>query len=88
MSTYVITANTVSQAISSASTTDKMRIATNVAVHYAIGNSSVTASAVNEIIPANLIVDRYVGVGNYVAVIRSEGANGKVSLTEVGSATS
>ena len=86
MATYVISANTASQRISSASATAKMRIATNVAIHYAVGNSSVTASNTNEIIPANSLVDRHVGVGNYVAVIRADGTSGNVSLTEVGSA--
>jgi hypothetical protein len=87
MAVFVIAANSTSQRMSSACSTDKIRFATTTAIHYAVGNSSVTASAANAIVPANTIYDEFVGVGNWVAVIRDT-ADGNVSLTELGSATS
>lgn len=86
MATYVIAANASSQ-LSSAWTTDKIRIATTNAIHYAIGNASVTASASSAIIPSNSIHDRFIGVGNYIAVIR-DATDGNVSITEMGTASS
>lgn len=86
MATTVILANATSQR-SSAWTTDKVRFATTTAIHYAVGNSSVTATASDPIIPTNTMHDEFVGVGNYVAVIQVS-ASGNVSLTELGTASS
>lgn len=90
MSTYVLVANTAAQRIGSASTTDKIRIATTTDIHYAIGNSSVTAAGTDAIVPAGQIFEDYIGVGNYVSVIRvtSTSANGTVSITELGTRSS
>jgi hypothetical protein len=86
MAVYLITASGSSQR-TSAITTDKVRIATTTAIHYATGNSSVTASSSNELLPANTIQTRFVGVGNYFAVIQ-DSAGGNVTITEVGTASS
>lgn len=86
MTTYVILANNTSQT-SSAWTTDKARIATTTAIHYKIGNSAVTAAATDAILPANVVHDEFVGVGNYIAVIRDT-ANGNISLIEMGTSSS
>jgi hypothetical protein len=86
MAVYLITASGSSQR-TSAITTDKVRIVTTTAIYYATGNSSVTASSSNELVPANTIQTRFVGVGNYFAVIQ-DSVNGNVTITEVGTASS
>ena len=68
MSTFVLVANTTAQRISSAATTDKVRIATTTDIHCAIGNSSVDATGTDSIIPDGQIHDVFVGVGSYVSV--------------------
>jgi hypothetical protein len=90
MATYVLVANTAAQRIGSASTTDKIRIATTTDIHYAIGNSSVNAATTDAIVPAGQIFEDFIGVGKYVSVIRvtSTSANGAVSITELGTASS
>ena len=89
MAASLFTANNASQR-STVWTTDKGRFATSgVAIHYQIGNSSVSATSSDEIIPANYMVDRYIGVGNYIAILKTaESSNAVVSISPVGAATS
>lgn len=85
MSSTIYTANGTSQR-TSASTTDKVRIATTVsAIAVATGNSSVSANLTAcQIIPANSVErDFYVGQGNYIAFIVS-GSDAIFSVTTLG----
>ena len=86
MASAIYTANGTSQR-TSASTTDKVRIATTTsAVAIAVGNSSVTANLTAcEIIPANTVDNNYlVGQGNYIAYINVAGSAGAFSITDLG----
>ena len=86
MASAIYTANGTSQR-TSASTTDKVRIATTTsAIAIAVGNSSVTANLTAcEIIPANTVDNNYlVGQDNYIAYINVAGSAGAFSITELG----
>ena len=86
MASTIYTANGSSQR-TTASTTDKVRIATTTsAVAIAVGNSSVTANLTAcEIIPANSVERSFiVGQGNYIAFINVAGTAGAFSITDLG----
>jgi len=82
--TYI--ANGTSQ-ITSASTTDKVRIATTTPIAIAVGDANVTVSlSTGEIIPANTVDNNFtVGQGNYIAFIQViAGTQGHFSITGLG----
>jgi len=82
----IYTANSSSQ-LTSASTTDKVRIATTTsAIAIAVGNANVTANLTGcEIIPANSVERSFiVGQGNYIAFINVDGVAGAFSITPLG----
>lgn len=86
MSSVIYTANGTSQR-TTASTTDKVRIATTTsAVAIAVGDANVTANTTAcEIIPANTVERSFiVGQGNYIAYINVAGTAGAFSITELG----
>ena len=86
MASTIYTANGSSQR-TTASTTDKVRIATTTsAIAVAVGNSSVTANLTAcEIIPANSVERSFiVGQGNYIAFINVAGTAGAFSITDLG----
>ena len=86
MSSTIYTPNSSSQT-TSASTTDKIRIATtSSAIAIAIGNANVTANLTAcMIIPANSVNnDVYVGQGSYIAYINVTEPAGVFSITTRG----
>ena len=86
MATTIYTANGSSQ-LTSASTTDKVRIATTTsAIAVSVGNLSVVANLTSsEIIPANTVERSFiVGQGNYIAFINVAGTAGAFSVTPLG----
>lgn len=86
MASTIYTATGSSQ-LTSAATTDKVRIATTTsAIAVAVGNSSVTANTTAcEIIPANTVDNNFlVGQGNYIAFINVAGSAGAFSVTDLG----
>jgi hypothetical protein len=83
MSAQIIAVNGTSQA-SSAITSTKIRFATNVAVHFAVGVSPVAYTGNCEMIPAN--TTRFInmeGLNNKIAVVAS-GATGECSIVPCG----
>ena len=62
MASYVYTAGSSANASANIQT-DKVRIATTTAIHYAIGNSSVVATSSHAILPANTTGSYNVAVG-------------------------
>jgi hypothetical protein len=88
MASAIYTANGTSQ-LSSAATTDKVRIATTTsAIAIAVGDANVTANLTAcEIIPANTVDNSFiVGQGNYIAFINVAGTAGAFSITDLGAA--
>jgi hypothetical protein len=86
MASTIYTANGTSQR-TSASTTDKVRIATTTsAIAISSGNSSVTTDLTNgTIIPANTVNNNFlVGQGNYIAYINVAGTAGAFSISTLG----
>lgn len=85
MASTIYTANGTSQR-TTASTTDKVRIATTTAIAVAVGNSSVTANlTASEIIPDNTVDNNFlVGQGNYIAYINVKGSASPFSVTDLG----
>lgn len=78
-----------SSQLTSAATTDKVRISTtSSAIAIAVGNSSVTANLTScEIVPANTVLNSFiVGEGNYIAYIAVSGT-GIFSITDLGAPT-
>lgn len=86
MSSTIYTANGTSQ-LTSASTTDKVRIATTTsAIAISTGDANTVANLTAcAIIPANTVDnDVYVGQGNYIAYINVAGTAGAFSVTNLG----
>ena len=82
----IYTANSSSQ-LTSASTTDKVRIATTTsAIAISVGDANVVANLTSsEIIPANTVERSFiVGQGNYIAFINVAGSAGAFSVTPLG----
>lgn len=76
-----------SSQLSSASTTDKVRISTTAtAIAIAVGDANVTANLTAcEIVPANTILNSFiVGEGNYIAYISADGGTDIFSITDLG----
>lgn len=89
MASIIYTANGTSQR-TTASTTDKVRIATTTsAVAISVGDANVTANLTAcEIIPANTVDNNFlVGQGNFIAFINVAGTAGAFSITELGAPT-
>lgn len=89
MASIIYTANGTSQR-TTASTTDKVRIATTTsAVAIAVGDANVTANLTAcEIIPANTVDNNFlVGQGNFIAFINVAGTAGAFSITDLGAPT-
>jgi len=84
MANYVVTASGTSQAVGPIAS-DKVRIATTVAIQYTVGGSGVTTSTgTGIVIGANQIErDIYVGHDNYIAII-AVATGGTCSVTEIG----
>jgi hypothetical protein len=86
MASYVYTANGSSQ-LSSAVSTDKVRISAITPIAFAVGNANVTANTTAcQIVPANTVLNSViVGQGNYVAFINIGSATAQpFSITELG----
>jgi hypothetical protein len=82
---YINAAGSNSQPVATAITSTKVKVVSNVAVHYAVGVSPIAYRGNCDVIPANTV--RYInmeGVGNKIAFNPSDNVTAEVTVVNCG----